>query len=180
MYASKYILSQTTIVKPNQNLLISSKKTEFTELPVERIPSIGLKPCFFQLSVDCRLPFASLRLFEEFSQLPKQNEFEFKCLYPVFILLMNHSAKNFLSISQKSIACCLIHQKKIMTSSQGNQKSWVNVTSGHFIHDKEQLNTLQLNAAKSYVVNVKRGQFGDLNLSRNRLLSQYTTEFFTN
>ena len=33
IYASKYIFSWTTIVKPNQNFLISSKKTEFSELP---------------------------------------------------------------------------------------------------------------------------------------------------
>ena len=32
MYASKYIFSQTTIVKFSQNFLIS-KKTEFTEFP---------------------------------------------------------------------------------------------------------------------------------------------------
>ena len=32
MYASKYIFSQTTAVKPSQNFLISLKKTEFTDL----------------------------------------------------------------------------------------------------------------------------------------------------
>ena len=33
MYASKYIFSQTTIVKLSQNFLIPSNKTEFTEHP---------------------------------------------------------------------------------------------------------------------------------------------------